>query len=83
MCEFILFLKNKIRTISELEYMFSVFTFVQYICKTYEAYIVKRCPQRACKKYRLMDDKGQSVFNWSIWRPVTSLFSQFLLQILS
>ena len=30
-CDFILFLKNKIRGIFELEYMCSVFTFVQYI----------------------------------------------------
>ena len=39
MCDFILFLKNKIRAILELEYMCSVFTFVQYIshhCPDYE-----------------------------------------------
>ena len=30
MCDFILFLKNKIRSIFELEYMCSVFTFLQY-----------------------------------------------------
>ena len=30
MCDFILFLKNKIRAIFHLEYMCSVFTFVQY-----------------------------------------------------
>ena len=37
MCDFNLFLKNKIRTVFELEYMCSVFTYVQYIfkCITY------------------------------------------------
>ena len=30
MCDFILFLNNEIRAIFELEYMCSVFTFVQY-----------------------------------------------------
>ena len=35
--DFILFLKNEIRAIFELEYMCSVFTFVQYIKDLVEA----------------------------------------------
>ena len=31
MCDFILFLKNKIKTIFKLEYMCSIFTYVQNI----------------------------------------------------
>ena len=31
MCDFILFLKNEIRAMFELEYMCSIFIFVQYV----------------------------------------------------
>ena len=40
MCDFILFLKNKITSIFELEYMCSVFTFVQYIFRIVKEYVL-------------------------------------------
>ena len=40
MCDYILFLRNKIRAIFELEYMRSVFTFVQYVIFLFIIYIL-------------------------------------------